>query len=136
MTMIERIFFDTHVLLYAVSGDTGKAQIAEKTLGRGGVVSVQVLNEFADISRGKFSANWAKVREGLETISILCEIVPLTLAVHARAVEIAAAARVRIYDGCIIAAAEFAGCKTLLSEDLNPGQRFGSVTVRNPFAER
>ena len=34
----------------------------------------------------------------------------------------------------IIAAAEFASCDIVWSEDLNDGQSYGSVTVSNPFA--
>lgn len=135
-TRSERIFLDTNVVLYSVSGAPDKARAAQQLLDRGGVVSVQVLNEFTDISRRRFAADWAKVRDGLETISMLCEIVPLTHAVHERAVGIAVAAKLRIYDACIVAAAQLAECEVLFSEDLNPGQRFGSVTVRNPFAER
>ena len=39
-------FFDTNVLLYLLSGDPAKADCAEVELGAGGIVSVQVLNEF------------------------------------------------------------------------------------------
>jgi predicted nucleic acid-binding protein len=37
------------------------------------------------------------------------------------------------WDALIVAAAETAGCKYLLSEDFQPGQKFGGVTVVNPF---
>jgi len=40
-------FFDTNVLLYLLSKDAAKADLAEALLATGGVVSVQVLNEFA-----------------------------------------------------------------------------------------
>jgi predicted nucleic acid-binding protein len=33
----------------------------------------------------------------------------------------------------LIAAAEAGGCQTLYTEDLNDGQKYGSVTVINPF---
>ncbi len=35
--------------------------------------------------------------------------------------------------GAIVAAAEALGAETLFSEDLNHGQRYGPVQVRNPF---
>jgi predicted nucleic acid-binding protein len=33
----------------------------------------------------------------------------------------------------IVAAAERAGCKRILSEDFSPGQEYFGVTVSNPF---
>lgn len=40
-----------------------------------------------------------------------------------------------IYDALIIAAALEAGCAALLSEDLQLGRRFGTLTIQNPFAD-
>lgn len=37
------------------------------------------------------------------------------------------------WDAAIIEAARMSGCDTVLSEDLNDGQDYGGVTVRNPF---
>ena len=39
------------------------------------------------------------------------------------------------WDALIIAAAEAASCEIVWSEDMNDGQVYGGVTVRNPFAE-
>jgi predicted nucleic acid-binding protein len=41
--------------------------------------------------------------------------------------------RLSWYDGLIVAAAQQAGCDILYSEDLQHGQQFGTVTVRDPF---
>ena len=43
--------------------------------------------------------------------------------------------QVSYWDGAILAASEALGAATLYSEDVNPGQQYGSVQVRNPFAE-
>ena len=43
-------FFDTNVLLYLLSADAAKADRAEELLAIGGTISVQVLNEFADVA--------------------------------------------------------------------------------------
>ena len=37
------------------------------------------------------------------------------------------------WDALILAAAASAGCATVYSEDLNPGQAILGVTVQNPF---
>jgi hypothetical protein len=46
-------FFDTTVLLYLLSGDPAKADAAEMLVASGGIVSVQVLNEFASLATRK-----------------------------------------------------------------------------------
>ncbi len=67
--------FDTNVLLYLLSADA-KAKKAEILLESGGVVSVQVLNEFASVASRKFKMEWPDVREALDTISEGCEVIP------------------------------------------------------------
>ena len=58
-------FFDTNVLLYLLSADTAKADRAEAALSGGGVVSVQVLNEFASVTSRKLNMPVAETRESL-----------------------------------------------------------------------
>jgi predicted nucleic acid-binding protein len=41
--------------------------------------------------------------------------------------------RLSWYDSLIVSAAQHGGCKILYSEDLQHGQQFGAVTVKNPF---
>ena len=38
-----------------------------------------------------------------------------------------------VYDSMIVTAALLAGCDTLVSEDLQDGQRIEGLVVRNPF---
>jgi predicted nucleic acid-binding protein len=45
-------FFDTNVLIYA-QGESEKGSIARRLMAEGGIVSVQVINEFANVSRCK-----------------------------------------------------------------------------------
>ena len=40
---------------------------------------------------------------------------------------------VSFWDSLVVQAAIEAGCERLYSEDLNAGQKFGSVTIVNPF---
>jgi predicted nucleic acid-binding protein len=42
-------------------------------------------------------------------------------------------AQVPYWDGLILASAERAGCRWLLSEDFASGRRYGDVTAVNPF---
>ena len=127
-------FFDTNVLLYAISSDSAKAQISEKLIGIGGVVSIQVLAEFVDVARRKHALTWSRRRDVLANVEELCVVEGLTLETHQRAVAISERYGYRIFDGMIIAAATMANCSTLLSEDMRAGQSIGRLTIRNPFS--
>jgi predicted nucleic acid-binding protein len=127
-------FFDTNVLLYLLSEDHSKADKAEELLSAGGVVSVQVLNEFASVANRKFAMKWGEVRYCLEPFRLVLRIEPLTVDTHDQALDIAERYKVSFYDALIIAAARLAGCSRLYSEDLQHRQVFEkSLTVVNPF---
>lgn len=126
-------FFDTNVLLYLLADDEAKANRAEAILAEGGVVSVQVLNEFAAVARRKLGMSWPEIREILTTVRAICAVEPLTEATHELGVSIAERFGYTIYDGLIIASASLAGCGVLYSEDMQDGQIVESVTICNPF---
>ena len=128
-------FFDTNVLLYLLSEDTAKADRAEDLLAEGGVISVQVLNEFAAVASRKLGLTWPEIREVLETAQSLCRVEPLTVATHERGLAIAERYGFSIYDSLIVSSAMLAGCSVLWTEDLQDGQRLeDQLTVKNPFA--
>jgi predicted nucleic acid-binding protein len=133
MSAAER-FFDTNVILYLLSGDEARADRAEKELTAGGVVGVQVLNEFASVASRKLKMSIADIREVLATIRAVCTIVPISEETHDAGLQLAERHGLSVYDAMIVAAALLAGCKTLLSEDMQDGQVFeGRLKVRNPF---
>jgi predicted nucleic acid-binding protein len=125
-------FFDSNVLLYLMGKDA-KAARARELLNRGGIVSVQVLNEVASVARGKFAMGWAEVHEILRVIQIACQVEPIPLSTHLRGLAVAERFGFHIFDSMIIAAALDAGCATLFSEDMHHGQRIERMTIRNPF---
>ncbi|MGH6932028.1 MAG: PIN domain-containing protein [Dongiaceae bacterium] len=127
-------FFDTNVLLYLLSADSAKADRAEALLAGGGVVSVQVLNEFASVAARKLGLEIAAIREVLATVRAVCGVKPVDIETHDLALDLAERWGFSIYDCLIVAAALRAGCKTVYSEDLQPGQRIDKLTIRNPFA--
>ena len=126
-------FLDTNVIVYLLSADAAKADRAEALLADGGVVSVQVLNEFAATARRKARLDFAEIRDVLGVVRSTCEVVPLDLETHALGLDVAERYRISVYDGLIIAAALRAGCTVLYSEDLQHGQRIEGLTIRNPF---
>ena len=126
-------FFDTNVLLYLLSKDAAKADRAEALLASGGVVSVQVLNEFASVASRKLAMTIAEIREILSTIRAVCAVMPLDIETHDLGLDIAERHRFSIYDALIVAAAVRAGCAILYTEDLQQGQIIEKLQIRNPF---
>ena len=128
------VFFDTNVILYLLSSDTAKADIAEELLAMGGMISVQVLNEIASVASRKLKMSWPEINEVLTQVRTVCAVQPLSIANHERAVSVAERYRLSLYDAMIVAAALLAGCKTLYSEDMQGGQVIErQITIRNPF---
>jgi predicted nucleic acid-binding protein len=128
-------FFDTNVLLYLLSGNTAKADRAERLLASGGVVSVQVLNEFASVALRKKAVNFRELREILSALRAACSVAPLEIGTHELGLQLAERYRFSIYDCMIIAAALQAGCSVLYTEDLQHGQTIEKMSIRNPFVE-
>ncbi|HEX2801896.1 MAG TPA: PIN domain-containing protein [Phenylobacterium sp.] len=127
------VALDTNVLLYIFSGEAAKATQARELIAGGGVISVQVLNEFAAVSRRKFKAPWPAVYDGLSALRANLRVEPLTVGVHSRGMQIAERHQLAIYDALILAAAVEAGCSRLLSEDMQHGQIVDGVRIENPF---
>ena len=128
-------FIDTNVLLYLLSSDDAKADRAEETLAGGGVLSVQVLNEFASVASRKLKLSIGEIREILATIRALCKIVPNSEDTHDMGLQIAERYGMSIYDSMVLASALIVGCKAVLSEDLQDGQIIeGRLEIQNPFS--
>lgn len=126
------IFFDTNILVYSAS-ETPKTMISERLLRGGGVVSVQVLNEFTAVARRKLGFTFAEVRQVIEAVHATSRIVPMTLETHTCGLDIAERYALNVYDGLILAAAALAGCRTVYTEDMQDGLVVGAVTVKNPY---
>ncbi len=133
---VARRFFDTNVLLYLLSADAAKADRVEEALVAGGTISVQVLNEFTSVALRKLGMKVSQVREVLEPITEICEVMPLTTQIHQRGLQVAERYRFSFYDALIVAAALESGSTTLYSEDLQDGQVIDRVlAVKNPFGK-
>ncbi len=131
-----KTFFDTNVLIYAVAQDDPRSTIAEELLASGGMLSVQILNEFASVARRKILMSWSDLTEALQAFRVLCPSpLAITVETHEAALQIARKHGYNIYDALVVAAALQAGCATLYSEDLHDGQTIDAqLTIRNPFA--
>ena len=131
-----RAFFDTNILIYAQEAGP-KGETARALMTEGGIVSVQVLNEFVNVLRKKHRRSWAQIEQALGDVDdALDEAVPLTFETHAVGVALARDHGLSIYDAMIVAAALEAGCDTLFSEDMQHQRTFGDMRIVNPFLER
>ena len=71
-------FIDTTVLLYLAGTDVAKAARAEAVVAAGGAISVQVLNELANVARRKMGLSWAETTAFLGALRGLLTVHPLT----------------------------------------------------------
>jgi predicted nucleic acid-binding protein len=128
-------FFDTNILVYAQQAG-GKADQARALFAGGGKLSVQVLNEFAAVSRRKQRKDWREIAEAVsDALALVDPPLALTFDLHAAARALAEDHRLSFYDALIVAAAIEAGCDTLFTEDMQHGRKFGSLAIVNPFIE-
>jgi predicted nucleic acid-binding protein len=139
-------FLDTNILLYAISTDAREAEKARKAKAIVGgddpslggaelILSVQVLQEFYVQATRPTRPDPLTHQEATALIQhwLRHPIVPLTVQIMLDALEIKNRHQTSYWDAAILAAAASAGCSELLSEDLNPGQNYHGVRVRNPF---
>lgn len=130
-------FFDTNVLVYLASADASKANVAQELLAGGGVISVQVLNELANVSRRKMGLSWPETQEFLSMIRAFMQVEPLTQQTHELGLALAERHSFSIYDAMVVAAGLIAECDALLSEDMQHGFVVGAqMTIINPFVSR
>jgi predicted nucleic acid-binding protein len=132
-----RAFFDTNVLLYMYAGDPGKraraiALYKEFVASERLVLSTQVVQEFYATSSRKFGIPRRTAREAANSL-LEKPLVTIGRTEILSAVEIEDRYKISFWDALIIAAAESGGADTVFTEDLNDGQRYGTVTVQNPF---
>lgn len=134
------IAIDTNVLAYA-EGTNGAAMknraldLIERLPADSVVVPAQVLGELFNVLVRKAGRPPTVAREAILTWQDAHDVVPTSSTVMARAADLAADHRLGIWDAVILAASAEAGCRLLLSEDLQHGFTWSGVTVVNPFAE-
>jgi len=127
-------FLDTNVILYAASTDLSKARRAEALIEAGGLISVQVLNEIANVARRKMALTWPEVHALLNSVRGLLEIAPLTLETHQDGLALSERYGLSVYDAMIVAAALEGRCETLWSEDMRDGLVVNDrLIIRDPF---
>ncbi|ANN70942.1 PIN domain-containing protein [Bordetella bronchialis] len=130
-----KVFIDSNVVLYLLSGDAAKADKSEELLKQRPTISVQVLNEVTSVCVRKLRMAWREVDDFLAVVKNLCNIVPVTIETHDLARLLAHRHGLGFYDACIVAAARLEGCDTLYTEDMHDGLAIDAdLALRNPYA--
>jgi predicted nucleic acid-binding protein len=134
-----RIALDTNVLAYAEGINGAERRDAALALIRrvpqeAAIVPVQVLGELFNVLVRKGGKSRSDARDALLTWRDAFPVVETSPEVMLAAADVAAAHRLGIWDAVILSGASQAGCRLLLSEDLQEGFTWSGVTVVNPFA--
>jgi predicted nucleic acid-binding protein len=137
-----RVFVDTNVFLYAFDkADPGKSRVAsawiDRLLSEGRArTGLQVVLEFYAQARRaqRFGAKSSEIRAAAASL-LAWNPIETNAAGIVRAWEIEDLSSISWWDALIVATAEQSGCVYLLTEDLNHGQRYGSVKAVNPFTQ-
>lgn len=135
-----RTFIDTNVLIYWVD-DSTRADTVEKLLAGNSVISVQVLNEFANVLRRKRAMALSDVKSLCDTLIDTCEVYDLSVRTHQTALALMEKYSLSLFDANIVAAAGLSGCDVLCSEDMHDGLNIrmpgsagaSTLSIRNPF---
>jgi len=133
-----RMFIDSNIIVYANDGrELRRQQVAVELVSDcmrngTGVISIQVLQEYANVALEKLRQSSDIVLRQLHLLEAL-EIVEPKPHIVRRSVEIREAYGISFWDAGIVAAAEYAACDAIMSEDLNTGQYYAGIPVKNPF---
>jgi predicted nucleic acid-binding protein len=129
-------FFDSNVLVYLASDDATKAARAESAIAGGGTISVQVLNELANVARRKMQLSWVETHSFLSLVCGLLAVQAITVEIHETGLALAERYGLSTYDAMIAASAFHADCDTLWSEDMQHGLMIENrLRISNPFRE-
>ena len=134
-----RIALDTNVLAYAegIDGDERRdaaLDIIRRLPQEAAIVPVQVLGELFNVLVRKGGKSRSEARDALLSWRDAFPNVETSPEVMLAAVDLATDHQLGIWDAVILSAASQAGCRLLLSEDLQEGFTWAGLTVVNPFS--
>ena len=134
-----RVALDTNVLAYAegINGATMQSfalDVIARLPARESFLPVQVLGELFNLLVRKGGSSAPKAQSALQIWQDAFLLIETSRKVMTAAFNLASVHRLQIWDAVILSAAASAGCRLLLSEDLQDGFTWNGLTVVNPFA--
>jgi predicted nucleic acid-binding protein len=135
-----RVALDTNVLAYAEGVNepeqrTNALHVIRSFPSRDVHVPVQVLGELFLVLMRKSKRTADDARGIVEMWRSLMPSIETTADTVTLAAELVGAHRLAFWDAVIVAASVQAGCRLLLSEDMQEGFTWRGTTVVNPFAQ-
>jgi predicted nucleic acid-binding protein len=133
------VALDTNVLAYAegVNGAAMKEtalELIERLPQDTTFLPVQTLGELYQVLTRKAGRAPGKTRQAILSWQDSFPLIETSSAVMMAAVETAVHHKLGIWDAVMLSAASAAGCRLLLSEDLQEGFTLNGVTITNPFS--
>lgn len=134
------VFVDTNILFYALDKDAGEKRVRAREViaaiweAKTGVISTQVLSEWAVNLRKKAGLPWSQVRQLVEPY-LTWRVISVEPQDPPGAMRLAARNQLSYWDALIVLSAKKGGVAELLTEDLNAGQTIAGVRVLNPLQE-
>lgn len=136
----DKVFLDTNIIVYAYDKHEPEKMEKARLLLKSGiaeesaVLSSQVLGEFFVVVTRRINKPLS-ADEAMEIIDLLSvlPVAEIDLSLVRRAVGTCKEYGISYWDSLIVAAAGRAGCRKILSEDLNNGQSYNGIVVENPF---
>ena len=133
-----RVAIDTNTLAYAegVNGEERRERALELVRNLpldATVIPVQVLGELFNVLTRKAGRSRADAREAILGWRDTFRVAATTPDVMLAAADLATDHQFGIWDAVVLSVASQAGCRLLLTEDLQNGFTAGGVTVVNPF---
>ncbi len=135
--MSDKIFLDTNILVYCFSvTEPDKQQMAQEIAQKEeSVISVQVLQELANVLNRKFRISWPEINQAILDLTEQFIIHTNSSSTIQMATMIAEKYKYSFYDSLILSAALEHECTTIYSEDLHSGQIIEEkLGIVNPFA--
>jgi len=133
-----RIFFDTNILVYTDDRANPAKQkraleiLDESKQTQTGVVSLQILQEYFVTVTRKYGVDASAARRKVELFAAFDVVEPVLSDVLA-AIDLHRLHHLSYWDALVIHCARRAGCKHVLSEDMQHGQVIDGVRIVNPF---
>jgi predicted nucleic acid-binding protein len=139
--MPDKYFFDTNLWIYLKAGNQSQDDLRKKQIVAKLVtdipeitLSVQVLNETANVLMKKFSFTETETGAFLDEICNEFEVVVLTPVITQKALILKNSNSLSWFDSLIAAAALLSGCQILYSEDMQDGLLIEKkLRIVNPF---
>jgi predicted nucleic acid-binding protein len=139
--MSAEAFLDTNIFVYQLdTSDARKHKIADALVrdgleGERACISFQVVQECLNtaLRKADVALDAGQARAYLDAVLLPLMKVGASAALYQRALDVQSRWRFGFYDSLIVASALSAGCKRLLTEDLQHGQKIETLTIENPF---